>query len=380
MIMMLLFALLTAAFIVFRVVWPLKIGKGWKAVLILLVLAACCKNQLTRLFGGPRFFAPDLPPWILLPAAWAYATALLLFFGLAILEIVRGGAKIILFCRTGHAVSEKYQRVFLKISLALIPIAAALALFGLYRGMALPAVREVELAFPNLPPSAENCRIAVLADLHADRVTRSEKIRRVVERTNGLEPDLTLVLGDLVDGTVEQRGQELLPLRDLRAKLGVYAIPGNHEYYSGYAPWRIFYSGLGLRLLENSHVRLPNGIFLAGITDPAARPFGEPVPDLRKALHGIPEKSFVLLLAHRPGSARSAAGAGVSLQLSGHTHGGMVFGIDWVVSQFNGGFVSGLYDVNGMKLYVSNGTLIWNGFPIRLGRESEITLITLKRK
>ena len=378
--MMLLFALLMAAFIAYRVVVPLKIGKVWKVCVLFLILIACCKHQLTRLFGGPRFFAPDLPPWFLLPAAWAYGVVFLLFFGLLAVEIVRAAAKFVSFCRTGPGAPEKLDPVFRKVCLALVPAAAVLALFGLWRGTVLPGVKEVELAFPDLPPSAENCRIVVLADLHADRVTRSEKIRRIVEQANKLTPDLTLVLGDLVDGPVEQRGPELLPLRELRARLGVYAVPGNHEYYSGYAPWMKFFSGLGMQRLENAHVRLPNGIFLAGITDPAARSFGEAMPDLGKALHGIPRGAFVLLLAHRPGPAWQAAGSGVSLQLSGHTHGGMIRGIDWIVAQFNGTFVSGLYEVDGMKLYVSNGTSIWNGFPIRLGRESEITLITLRRE
>ena len=236
------------------------------------------------------------------------------------------------------------------------------------------------LHFANLPKEAEGCRIAVLADLHADRITTSPKIRRIVELTNRLEPDLTVLLGDYVDGKVPARGQELLPLKSLKAKYGVYAIPGNHEYYSGWHEWRPFLSGCGLNLLENLHVRLPNGIYLAGVSDPAARGFGEPVPDIAKALHGIPQGSFILLLAHRPGQAHGAAKSGAALQLSGHTHGGMVYGLDWFVGQFNGGFVSGLYEVGGMKLYVSNGSSIWNGFPIRLGHESEITLLTLRSR
>ena len=116
------------------------------------------------------------------------------------------------------------------------------------------------------------------------------------------------------------------------------------------------------------------------MSDPAARGLGEPVPDVAKALHEIPKGTFVLLLAHRPGQAWGAAQKGVTMQLSGHTHGGMVYGLDWLVGRFNGGYVSGLYEFGGMKLYVSNGTSIWNGFPIRLGHESEITLLTLKSR
>ena len=377
MFIMLVYALLMAALIWYRIILPLKLRKGWKILLAVPVLAACCKNQITRLLGGPMFFAPDLPGWFLLPAAWLYATAFLLFFGLVFVEVARLVADLIYYCRNHRKPPEEYRRIFWKISLGLIPMAALLAAFGLSRGLADPSVREITMHFENLPQEAAGCRIAVLADLHADRITTAPKIRRIVELTNRLEPDVTVLLGDYVDGKMKARGRELLPLKSLKAKYGVYAIPGNHEYYSGWHEWRPFLRGCGLQILAN--VRLPNGIYLAGVSDPAARGFGEPVPDIAKALHGIPKGSFILLLAHRPGQAYAAAGREVSLQLSGHTHGGMVYGLDWFVGRFNGGFVSGLYDVRGMKLYVSSGTGIWNGFPVRLGHESEITLITLQR-
>ena len=379
MIIMVVLPLLMAGFISFRLIWPLKIRIGWKIVCILPVAAVCFRFHLFRLLFGPRAFFLELPDWILLPLAWAYSTLFLLFFLLAVVEVGREAARLILYWRTRRFVSENLNRVFLKINLALIPVAAVLALIGMCRGLAYPEVREVELAFPNLPPAAENCRIAVLTDLHADRAKASGKVRYVVDRTNGLKPDLILMLGDMVDGTVKRRGRTVLPLGELRARFGVYAVPGNHEYYSGYAGWMKFYSGLGIRLLENANARLPNGIWLAGVTDSAAEKFHAAMPDLQKALHGIPAGSFIVLLYHRPKQAKLAAESRVALQLSGHTHGGMIRIIDWIVALFNGGFVSGLYDVDGMKLYVSNGTGIWSGFPVRLGRDSEITLITLRR-
>ena len=380
MFIMVIYALLMAAFIVYKIILPLKMRKVWKFLLSILVLAACCKNQITHLLGGPMFFAPDLPGWFLLPAAWVYASAFLLFSGLVFMEIVQLAAKLVYRCLKRRKLPDDSEKIFQKINLGLIVIAAILAAWGLCRGMADPAVREITLHFANLPKEADGCRIAVLADLHADRITTAPKIRRIADLANSLNPDLTVLLGDYVDGIVPARGKELLPLKALKAKYGVYAVPGNHEYYSGWHEWRPFLRGCGLNILENENVRLPNGICLAGVSDPAARGFGEPVPDIAKAVHAVPKGTFILLLAHRPGQAPDAAQKKVALQLSGHTHGGMVYGLDWIVGRFNGGFVSGLYEVGGMKLYVSNGTGIWNGFPIRLGHGSELLLITLKTK
>ena len=94
----------------------------------------------------------------------------------------------------------------------------------------------------------------------------------------------------------------------------------------------------------------------------------------------LPAGAPVILLDHQPRNARHAASRGVALQLSGHTHGGMIVGLDRVVARANNGFVSGRYDVDGMTLYLNNGTALWPGFALRLGVPSELTRITLRRQ
>lgn len=184
-----------------------------------------------------------------------------------------------------------------------------------------------------------------------------------------------------MDGRVAVRGGDLRPLEELSAPLGVFGVPGNHEYYSGYEEWMLFLSGLGIDMLENSHRILAGGkLALGGVTDPAAARFGRETPDLRKTFDGAPPGAVKLLLAHQPKPAAEAAKSGVALQVSGHTHGGMIVGIDRLVARFNAGFVAGSYRVGDLRLYVSRGSGIWNGFPIRLGVPSEITLLRLKRQ
>ena len=161
----------------------------------------------------------------------------------------------------------------------------------------------------------------------------------------------------------------------------MFAIPGNHEYYVDYVHWLPVFEQLGVQMLLNRHVLVShNGrqLVLAGITDKAASPLRLPLHDVAGALRDAPEQSPVILLSHRPIGAVANARQGVDLQLSGHTHGGQIWGPHLLAQWANQGFVSGLYDVQGMQLYVSNGTGLWNGFPIRLGRAAEITHITLR--
>ena len=110
-----------------------------------------------------------------------------------------------------------------------------------------------------------------------------------------------------------------------------------------------------------------------------ARAAGRPVRDLAALVEAAPRGVSIVLLDHQPREARTAARLGVALQLSGHTHGGLIVGVDRLAAGPNGGFVSGCYDVDGMTLYVSNGTALWPGFALRLGRPSELTRITLRR-
>lgn len=122
---------------------------------------------------------------------------------------------------------------------------------------------------------------------------------------------------------------------------------------------------------------------IAGVTDFAAVRFKKTVPDLAKALQNIDMNTkTVILLAHQPRGSliAQAEEKGVALQLSGHTHGGMILGLDRIIAKMNGGYVRGLYYPGRMALYVNPGSSLWNGFPIRFGIPSEITLIRLSSR
>ena len=130
-------------------------------------------------------------------------------------------------------------------------------------------------------------------------------------------------------------------------------------------------------MLLNQSTLLPNGVYLCGITDNTAANTSRELPDPKGVARELPEQNCSILLAHRPSAAVNTKDY-FDLQLSGHTHGGMIYGLDLILKYLNSGFVSGLYQVGDMQLYLSNGTFLWNRFPIRFGRFSEISLIQLK--
>ena len=234
---------------------------------------------------------------------------------------------------------------------------------------------------PTLPREAEGKTIAVLTDLHVDNLNNKEKISKIVSMTNALSPDIVCLLGDFSDGVKKRHLDTLAVLAQLRARYGVYGVVGNHEYYSGCGILTAHFAALGIPLLANENRLIPElKLRICGVTDSQAIGMGELPPDPEKAL-ACPEKdSWRILLCHRPRDAREHAALGADLQLSGHTHGGMVPGFDRVVAATNGGFVRGSYKVGKMHLEVSAGTCMWNGFPVRIACPAEIVLITLRRR
>ena len=379
---MIIFTLLLSSIIIFRCIILQKCNIAWKIAASVFAILIAGKFYLLRVFGGSSsLFNPELPAWILLPFAWLFAWLMFFCVWLIIYDLASLTTK--LFCRWKKRRLPQFCQKPLWRVYGLIP-AAILVSIGIYEGTKLPVVTERTIIVKNLPEKFDGLRIVHLTDIHADPLNGEEKIRQIVDMTNAQNADLIVITGDFVDGRASVRGKDLAVLQELYAPFGVYGVPGNHEYYSGYREWITLLETYGVDILENQHVMPGENFALGGVTDPAASRMkgqGEfELPNVQKAFAGVPDGSFRLLLAHQPKVAVDAAENNVDLQLSGHTHGGMIWGMDLLVAAFNNGWYSGEYEVGNTKLYISNGTGIWGGFPIRLGHRSEIVVITLKRQ
>lgn len=109
--------------------------------------------------------------------------------------------------------------------------------------------------------------LALLADLHADTLKREPFFRALVQQVNALGADAVVIAGDFVDGSLDKHGQDLAPLAELRAPLGVYGVIGNHDYPSGYREWLRFLRACGIRMLVNEHAPLRGSLTMAGVND-----------------------------------------------------------------------------------------------------------------
>ena len=363
---------LPSLYVISRVLWPLPWPLALKAVIAVLLLIASQYHLWSR-FSSGSVFAPEFPRVLIMLFNWAFGA----IFLVAAMQLALDVAALISRVLPGGGWEIPAGWRYAEASLAMLLSAVAVQ-----QAVRVPPLKDVTVEIENLPASFDGYTLLQLTDLHLSRLFPAGWTREVVARSNALGVDLIVVTGDLIDGSLASRCADVEPLRRLHAPDGVWVIPGNHEYFFEYAAWMRQYADLGMSVLENRHTVLRRGtdaMVLAGVSDLSASHSGQPAHDLDAALAGAPLNAPIILLDHQPRNAGKAAAKGVALQLSGHTHGGMILGLDRLVARANAGFVSGAYAVGAMSLYVNNGTGLWPGFALRLGPQSELTRITLRR-
>ncbi|WP_395653856.1 metallophosphoesterase [Phycicoccus elongatus] len=322
-------------------------------------------------FGaGPTFLSPaQARPLVWIGATWL-ATAHYLLLGalvMAVLSLVLGWGN-----------RERKTRVN-RIGAALVVVAAlATTAYGVVKA-ADPTVTPMTFRSPALPAAFDGTKVALITDIHAGAVRSAATVQRIVDRTNAAEPDLVLIAGDLIDGPVDRYAAELAPLRGLRASLGVYAVTGNHEMYSGtISGWEDDWKTLGIQVVSNAVTTVTSGgdsMAIGGVHDWSGT--GEFAPDYDAAVEGVAASTFQIVLAHQPRAASRLAGRGVDLQVSGHTHGGQLWPFRALVL-LQQPMVDGQAVIDGVPVITSRGAGAW-GPSVRVGADPEIPVLTMTR-
>ena len=266
-------------------------------------------------------------------------------------------------------------------ALAIVVVGAALVAWAVRTARGRAQVERVQVAIPGLGTDMVGLTIAQISDIHIGETLRRPFLEQTVAQVNALDADIVAITGDLVDGYVRELKDEVAPLGELKARLGVFFVTGNHEYYWDGPAWEGHVRALGVTVLHNEHKVLRRGqdaIALGGVTDLHGGDFAadhDSRPDL--AFAGAPTGIPRVLLAHQPKSAEAASRAGVALQLSGHTHGGQIYPFNLFV-RLQQPAVAGLKRLYGIWVYTHRGTGFW-GPAMRLGPTPEIALLELVR-
>jgi predicted MPP superfamily phosphohydrolase len=255
-------------------------------------------------------------------------------------------------------------------------VGAGLSIIALVQGLRPPVVQNYEVRLADLPPEMDKTVIVAMSDLHLGSLIGKRWLAARVAQVEEQHPDLVVFLGDLFEGHGEPR-DELFPiLRRLSAPLGVWAVPGNHEFHGGRNRSMRLFDETGIQLLRNRWVQLRPGFILAGVDDLTTKyRTGRSGDFISQALADRPPGATILL-SHTPWETEKAAHAGTSLMLCAHTHGGQIWPFGYLVSRTYP-LMAGRYDVGGMPVIVCRGTGTW-GPRMRLWRPGEILRVTLR--
>lgn len=261
----------------------------------------------------------------------------------------------------------------------------ALPFYSFYRERNRLETVRLELGFRSLPAAFDGIKIVHFSDVHYGFFYGFEQFAPLIDAISGHQPDLILYTGDLFDNAVRPYSDECSrELRRLQAPLGKFAVPGNHDYYTGRTLALQAYEQGGFRLLINDNATVTAGnqsIQLAGLDD-----MMNGRPNLNAAFAGLDSNRFTLLLAHEPDFAARTSAYRVDLQLSGHSHGGQVrLPFAGAVLTPPGGrkYVQGLYALDNRDtdsyVYTTRG-IGTTHIPVRFLCRPELTVITLKRE
>jgi predicted MPP superfamily phosphohydrolase len=255
----------------------------------------------------------------------------------------------------------------------------AVSAYGVFVRRRWFRVVEIDVPVAGLAHAFDGYRIAQLSDLHIGTLTPKSWGERWARAANRHTPDLAVVTGDLVTSGTDFHGDVASVVGALRAKDGVFASMGNHDYFGEGEPLITMLREAGVRVLRNEGTLLERGgakLWLAGIDDTWTRR-----DDLARALRDRPDGAPTLLLAHDPARFAAAAREGVELTLSGHTHGGQIalpFVYRWAsLATLGHKFNVGLYRNGRSTLYVHPG-LGTTGPPVRLGVAPAVVILTLR--
>lgn len=254
----------------------------------------------------------------------------------------------------------------------LLAMAIVTAVFGLINARAL-RIRNVTVALPRLPRPWQGRRALLVSDMHLGHVNGANFAEQIAVKARALKPEIIFIAGDLFDGSKVDPQRMVAPLKQMMAPLGVFFVSGNHEEYGGAAQFEEAARGAGIRVLHNECVTV-DGMRIVGLPyGPAAYPL-----DTRAFLEklGLEDGAASILLNHVPNRLPIAEHAGVSLQLSGHTHGGgQLIPFNVITRRAFGEFTYGLHRFGQMQVYTSSGAGTW-GPPMRVGTNPEMVLLT----
>jgi predicted MPP superfamily phosphohydrolase len=233
-------------------------------------------------------------------------------------------------------------------------------------------INRYQIVVPKKLSNLNHLKIAFTADLHLKGISDRVIVEKFVEKINSINPDLVLIVGDIVEGDRQDGEMAVLEqtLRKMNPKYGVYAAFGNHELHGGINRLN-FFNNSAIKVLQDSVVQIDKSFYLIGRNDLRAIKR----KTIEELFYGVRKNLPIIMLDHRPSDFGNVSRMNVDIQVSGHTHNGQLFPINYITSY--------LYDlswghkqIENTHFFVTSGLQAW-GPAVRTSGSSEIVIIDI---
>ena len=285
---------------------------------------------------------------------------------------------ILISLRITGFISGENILVFRKWSLFITLIFSSLLITGGFINAVIPVVKKYDITINKPAGEIKTLRIAAVSDIHLGSIIRKRSMKKLSVMLKDLKPDIVLLLGDIIDGEIGPvlRDDLLQYFSQPVSSDKLFAITGNHEFIGGANRTIPYIESRGIRVLKDEMVTLPGGIQLIGRLDRDSRRFmGIERQSLDELMKKADTSRAVILLDHQPFHLDESVKKGVDLQLSGHTHNGQMWPLNYVTAwiyELSYGYLK----KGKTQFIVSSGYGLW-GPRVRSGSRSEVLLINI---
>jgi predicted MPP superfamily phosphohydrolase len=286
---------------------------------------------------------------------------------------------VLLILRIPGIINGENILVYRKWSIIITISLSALLITGGFINALIPVVKEYNISINKHAGDLRSLRIAAVSDIHLGSIIRKRSMKKLSSILQKLHPDIVLLLGDIVDGEIGPvlRGDMLQYFTCPKCDDGLYAITGNHEFIGGASRTIPYIESKGIRLLKDEVVSIEGGIQLIGRLDrDSRRYYGKERLTLSELMKQVDSTKPVILLDHQPFHLDESVKYGVDLELSGHTHNGQIWPLNYLTSaiyELSYGYLS----KENTHFIVSSGYGLW-GPRVRSGSRSEVLLVNIK--
>jgi len=361
-------------FYIFKRVWPGLTGTGiYRTIFLYSFIFLVLAYPLGRL--AENFTRNVATDFLVIVGSFYLGMMVYSFLVILIIDILRLFNHF--FAIFPAFITRSSQKTTHLVTLGGLLLVFLMVFFGYVNTLFL-RVRTFPIEIKKSAGELKELKLVMVSDVHLGTVIRSGRLEKIVDKINGLHPDIVLLPGDIVDEDVTSVAEQNMAriLKKLNTRFGVFACTGNHEYFGGVEAAVSYMNQGGITVLQDSVIKVADAFYIAGRKDLMSERLADGRKSLDWILRDVDKSRPIILMDHQPYHLEVPRQNGVDLQVSGHTHHGQLFPFNYITRMIYD-LSWGYAKIEDTHYYVSCGVGTW-GPPIKTNSYPEVVQLKLK--